>query len=116
MEQTPSSVRTFIRKTCLKIVFTEMSVKTNRKYPLDKWVPVRLDKKVPVRQMGVVDKTGVTATSPICLIPLMLAAFGEMSQIVLVAVSLILFTTLCSLKIYHFLSHLVQSTITELSW
>ena len=32
----------------------------------------------------VVEKTGVPATSPICLIPLMLAAFGEMSQILLV--------------------------------
>ena len=46
--------------------------------------------------MTVVDKTVVTATSPIRLIPLMLAAFGEMSQTVLVTVTPVLSTTLYS--------------------
>ena len=44
--------------------------------------------------MAVVNKTGVPATSPICLIPLMLAAFGEMTQIVLVTITPVLSTTI----------------------
>ena len=39
-----------------------------------------------------------------------------MSQIVLVTGTPVLSTTLYSLKIYHFLSHLVQSTATSLIW
>ena len=54
-----------------------------------------------------VEKTGV---------PLVLAAFGEMSHILLVTGTPVLSTTLCSLKIYHFLSHIVQSTATSPIW
>ena len=46
----------------------------------------------------VVEKIGALATSPICLIPLMLAAFGEMSQIVLVAGTPVFSTTIYTIE------------------
>ena len=48
--------------------------------------------------MAVVDKTGVPATSPFCPIPLMLAAFGEMTPIVLVTITFVLSTTIYTTK------------------
>ena len=81
--------------------------------------PAKLSNCVKAKHLNhlvVVDKTGVPATRIIYLNPLRLAAFGEMSQIVLVTGTPVLSTILYPLKIYHFLSHLVQSAATGLIW